>query len=203
MKPLFILPAAPRAPRPASRTASAVIITAASALLLAACSGSPSSGGSANTGGSTNAGGSQSSQLLAFSHCMRSHGVSNFPDAVGADKFPGAQQLKVSDTQYQAALNNCRHLLPNSGNSPDQAQLQQQQAGLLPFSRCMRSHGIPNWPDPTISTNSRGNTGVVFNVLGRQGLDRGGIDSPRVLAAEHQCKQLLPSNFDHFRFEEN
>ena len=95
---------------PAARTAAAIIATAL-ALLAAACSGSSSSTG---PGGSSNAGGSASSALLAFSQCMRSNRVPNFPDpqATGGTKFPDAQQLGVSSSQYQAAENNCQHLLP-------------------------------------------------------------------------------------------
>jgi hypothetical protein len=81
-----------------------------------ATQGNPSSIGA---GRSSNAGGSQTSQLLAFARCMRSHGVPNFPDLNSSDKFPGAQQLGVSSSQYQAAMNACQHLLPNGGNAPN------------------------------------------------------------------------------------
>ncbi len=100
-----------RARASTARTAAAIIATAALALL-AACGGSASSTGS---GGSSNAGGAANSPLLAFSQCMRSHGVRNFPDpdpGVGSAKFPSAQQLGVSSPHYQAAENGCQHLLP-------------------------------------------------------------------------------------------
>ena len=60
------------------RTAAAVIATAALAFLAAACGGSGSStghGGSANAAGSTT-----SASYVAYSACMRSHGVPNYPD---------------------------------------------------------------------------------------------------------------------------
>jgi hypothetical protein len=171
-----------------ARTAAAIIATAAIALLAAACSGSPSSTG---PGGSLDAGGSQTSQLLAFARCMRSQGVPDFPDPSSASKFPGAQQLGVSSSQYQAAMNACQHLLPNGGSAPNQTELQQEENAELPFSRCMRSHGISDWPDPSIYTNTDGETAVVFNFLDTS-LDGDGFDSPQVQAASNACQHLLP-----------
>jgi hypothetical protein len=181
-----------RRPRPrAARTAAAIIATAGLALLAAACSSSPSSTGSSNgSGGSSNAGGSQT-QLIAFAHCMRSNGVPSFPDPNNSVKFPGAQQLGVSGSQYQAAMNACKHLLPKGGSAPSQAELQQERTALLPFAQCMRSHGVPDWPDPTIYTNPDGDTAVVFNFIGT-GLDGNGFDSPQVQAKINICQHLLP-----------
>jgi hypothetical protein len=88
--------------RPA-RTAAAVVATAVLALLAVACSGGSSPAGS---GGSPNAGGSLSSPSpLAFSRCMRSHGVPHFPDPAISGQVPkfSAQTLSVSSSQLQAA----------------------------------------------------------------------------------------------------
>jgi len=60
----------------------------------------------------------------------------------------------------------CRHLLPNGGNVPDQAALQQDLTALRGFAQCMRSHGVPNWPDPT--TGPDGNPD--FNLVGIRGI---------------------------------
>jgi hypothetical protein len=71
-------------PRPA-RTAAAIIATAALALL-AACSGSPSPAGSR---GSPAAGGSAAApSAVGYSHCMRAHGVPNYPDPPAAGRSP-------------------------------------------------------------------------------------------------------------------
>lgn len=133
-------------PRPA-RTAAAIIVTAALALLTAACGGSPSPTGS---GGSRGAAGSANSQkILAFSRCVRSHGVPNFPDPNSSGVLPKTQvaQLAASSPQFPAAHRACEHLLPNGGQ-PTQAQVQQAWNDMRNFARCMRSHGVPNWPDP-------------------------------------------------------
>ena len=133
-------------PRPA-HTAAAMIATAALALLAAACSHSPSSAG---PGGSPNAGGSaNSTSAVAFSHCMRSHGVPNFPDPNSSGVLPKSQmaQLMAGSPMFPAAHRACEHLLPNGGQ-PTQAQVQQAWNDMRNFARCMRSHGVPNWPDP-------------------------------------------------------
>ena len=90
------------------------------------------------------AGGTTSSQLLAFFHCVRCHGVANYPDPISSGTLPTAtsQQLGDSSSKAQAAENACQHLLPNGNGGPSQAQLQQYRNSLLPHARCMRSHGL-------------------------------------------------------------
>ena len=185
-----------RRPRPpAARTAAALIAAAALVLLAAACSSSPSSSGS---GGSTNAGGSASSgaansQLVAFSHCMRSHGVPSFPDpqpgATNA-KFLSAQQLGVSSSQYQSAENACQHLLPvGIDDRFPPAEVQLLLPGMREFSQCMRSHGVPNWPDPTVDSEGRPD----FPLSGVPGHDRNYWRSAQVMTIDGECHHLLPS----------
>lgn len=168
---------------PAARTATAVIATAGLALLAAAC-GSPSptsSGGSANAAGSVS---SQSphSQTLAYSQCMRSNGLSGFPDppATGKPRFPTAQELGVSDSQYQTANNACQHLLPNGGNAPSQTQVEQYRSGMLRYAQCMRAHKISNFPDP----DSQGHLD-----LQGAGVD---VNSAQFNTAYQACQSKLP-----------
>jgi hypothetical protein len=158
-----------RRPRPSTARMAAAIIAMAALALLAACSGSPSStaaGGSPSiaAGGSPNAGDSSSSpSAVAYSGCMRSHGVPNYPDPSGGSLPKGdARAFGVSSTVFSAAQAACHHLLPNAGSFQEQASLcslngdcppavvQQMMAIDLKFAQCMRSHGVPNWPDPTI-----------------------------------------------------
>ena len=82
---------------------------------------------------------------------MRSRGVPNYPDpdSSGGIAKETAQQLGVSSSQLQAALNACQHLLPNTGNIDDNpAALNQWWSQMLHFAQCMHSHGVPNWPNP-------------------------------------------------------
>jgi hypothetical protein len=89
---------------------------------------------------------------------MRSHGVVSYPDPSSSGKLPGVtpQQLGVSRSTYQAAESACGHLLPNGGGGPTPAQMQQQRNALLPYARCMRAHGVSNFPDP----DSRGHLDI-------------------------------------------
>jgi hypothetical protein len=159
---------------PAARTAVAIIATAGLALLAAACGGSPGSHvaqlGStttqpASSSGSSNAELAPSSQVLAYSHCMRSHGVSSFPDPNSSEEFDKAKvaaaSSKVGSSRFQAAQTACRPVLPTSGSlqqREDQciqnkycppALLQQMLNADRKLAQCMRSHGVSNFPDPT------------------------------------------------------
>ncbi len=91
---------------------------------LAACGG-PSTPGVAtgsttatSTGANSSAHGSTGATgLLAYSSCVRSHGVPNFPDPASGGGIPKetAQQLGVGLSRLQAAQNDCKHLLPAGG----------------------------------------------------------------------------------------
>ena len=175
-----------RASPPAARIAAAIIATAGLALLVSACgSGSPST---TVAGRSSTARGSANSQLVAFSRCMRSNRVPNFPDPQRGQtnaKFPGAQQLRVSSSQYLAAEGACAHLLPNAGQATPAASAQMLSKMVL-FSQCMRSHGVPNWPDPTSGPD--GTPG--FNLVGINGIPE--QSSPEFQNAIHECGHLVP-----------
>jgi hypothetical protein len=137
-----------------------VIAAAVLALLAAACSASPSSSGA----GSPGAGDSSSSpSAVAYSHCMRSHGVPNYPDpSNGQLPKGGAQAFGVSSSVFSAAQSACQNLLPDAGSFQEQASqctlagdcppavVQQMMTTDRKFAQCMRSHGVPNWPDPTL-----------------------------------------------------
>lgn len=125
-----------------TRTAAAVITTAGLPLLAAACSGSADSHVAQH--GSTGA--------LTFSRCMRSHGVSKYPDPTSSGQIPkplaAAAAQEVSSSQLQAAARACQHQLPNGGSGMTPAQVQQMREQALRFSRCIRAHGVRNYPDP-------------------------------------------------------
>jgi hypothetical protein len=164
------------AQRPAARTTS-VIIATAGVVLLAACSGGGSSNGS---GGPPQAEGSSSSpSAVAFSACMRTHGVSYFPDPDSSGAIPKVvpQQLGVSSSRLQQAQNTCAYLL-----QPAEAQVQQTLSGMLDFARCMRSHGVHDWPDPTTDSDGQ----AVFDLQGRIN-----PDTPQMGTTSDECSHLL------------
>ena len=191
-----------RARPPVPRTTAAVIATAALALLAAGCGGSPSSAGS---GGSPAAGWSAGpTSAVAYSHCVRGHGVPSYPDPGGGGTLAkvGAQQLGVSNSRLQAARGACQHLLPASGASLDANSLRQceltgdcpqalvQQALTVgrTIARCMRSHGVANWPDPT--TDSEGRPG--FD-LSAHGFSRQQAHSPQIRVKVSECGHGMPT----------
>jgi ABC-type transport system involved in multi-copper enzyme maturation permease subunit len=116
-----------------------------------ASAGSPASGGGASSPAN---GESTEQQLLAYARCMRSHGVPNFPDPSGGGAITKQAAVRafkaVSNAQAQAAQTACEHLQPNGGQ-PSRAELAQHLGDLLAFAGCIRTHGIPNFPDPTSS----------------------------------------------------
>jgi hypothetical protein len=105
-------------------------------LALVACG---SSGTSHRTVGSI-------SPRLAFANCIRSHGVPNFPDG------PNIPDALATSPAFKSAAQACRkYLQPGAGphgGIPESMRLR-----LLHHAVCMRAHGVPNYPDPTIPSH--------------------------------------------------
>ena len=178
-----------RAWAPAARIAAAVIATVGLALPVAAWGGSASStsrGGSPNERGVALAQSTNAQKALAYSRCMRSHGVRNFPDPNSSGAIPKIswQQLGVSSTVFLSAQNHCRYLLPNGGSGPSQTQVRQIMSGLLKFAQCMRSHGVSNWPDPVIDAGGN----PEFYLAGKINQN-----SPQIKSKINECVHWIPS----------
>jgi hypothetical protein len=128
---------------------------AGTALLAAACSGTP-----AET--DTFAPGATYAQTLAFAKCMRANGVPNFPDPDRQGNFNNAtiQALENNGSQERNALHQCRSVLPNADTGLTVTQVQQIQEqnlrNAVQGARCMRTHGITNFPDPVGTTQASG-----------------------------------------------
>jgi hypothetical protein len=160
-------------------------VTATAGLALVAACGGPSSTGSA---GAPDAGGATSTaaQAVAYTQCMRSHGVPEYPgpDSSGQlQKIRSGQQVGVSDGQLSTASNACQSLWPYQALTP--AQQQQELTDDLTFAQCMRSHGVPTLPDP-VATD--GQVKFVISVS-RDGFNP---DSPQILAKARACQHVLP-----------
>jgi hypothetical protein len=187
-----------------SGPASATAIGAAVMVLgVAACGGSNSprvaSIGSPAGGTSAASSGSVTHSPLAFSRCMRAHGVVNFPDPGSNGQVPKttAQQLGVSSTQLMSAQRACQPLLPATGGSLATSLRQCEEQGNCPpaivqqvmtqlrkFSQCMRSHGIPKWPDPVIDAQGKPEVIIKPWLLGVN------PDSNQVNSVMDQCRQV-------------
>jgi hypothetical protein len=168
------------------RTAFALAFFAAAAgafaLVAAGCGGSPS-------GHPAQRSQTQPSGAIAFSGCMRSHGVANFAEPTSSGQLPKetSEQLGVSSSQFQTAQNACRHLLANGGQ-PTQAALQQSWSDFLSFARCMRRHGVANWPDPTRYPQHPDRPTFDLQAVGVE------PNSPPISTKIHDCMPLLHGN---------
>jgi hypothetical protein len=162
----------------------AVIVAAIGAvLLLTACGG-----GSHPASISANAGTPANAEAVAFSRCMRSHGVSNFPDPDRSGLWPKSQvELTVSNPRFQTATQTCGRLLPDGGPgvAPSPPVEQEIQSDMLKFARCMRSKGVTNWPDPTLDQGR-----AIFNP------QAAGIDpnSPQISTKMLVCEHVFPQS---------
>jgi hypothetical protein len=159
------------------RRARVLAVMAGIVMLAAACGGSPSS--TSGTGASA-----QFQQNLAFAQCMRSHGLPNFPDPNANGQGFGNQQQanqEHSDPHFGTAFSACQHLLPSTPSSPG-TKVIPSQAQLVRFAQCMRSHGVPNYPDP----NPNGGLGAALAQLGIN------PNSPQFQAPLRTCNRLVP-----------
>jgi hypothetical protein len=133
-----------------------IAVAVVSAAALAGCGGSTG----APSGTVTNAGspsGKSSTQALTFARCMRSHGVSNFPDpnGNGIQITPAIAQSPA----FPSAQKACKQYLPNGGAPPVTAP--GDRAAALALAKCMRTHGVPDFPDPLTSVPSSPPSGAV------------------------------------------
>ncbi len=89
--------------------------------------------------------------FLAFSECMRSHGMTAFPDPQPSGGIGlGGTGINLAAPVFEAAQAACRKLLPVGGPSAHASEQQKQQ--MFATSVCMRSHGVSRFPDPTPRT---------------------------------------------------
>jgi hypothetical protein len=185
-----------------ARALAAVLASALALALAAACGGSPGASGatgvaslrSPGTGSGVEASGSLTGsggvyqQELAYSQCMRAHGLADFPDPqIQADgtvarriEVQQGSDLDPATPRFQAAEKACRSLAPAAPQGQLTQQQAQQQAQALQYARCMRAHGVPTFPDPDFSH------GISFG-------DNGTYDpnAPSFQAADHACGSLL------------
>jgi hypothetical protein len=84
---------------------------------------------------------------------MRSHGVANFPDPKSDGQLTIAGTgIDTNSPAFKGAQNACQSLMPGGGalgSSGQKSDMSRAQG--LTLARCMRSHGVPNFPDPNAS----------------------------------------------------
>ena len=128
------------------------------------------------------------SSSLAFSACMRSHGVHNFPDPSAGSN---GQQVTIqqgsgidpNSPAFQAAQRSCQSLLPAGKTAGGGSVSPAERARILRYAACIRTHGVPNYPDPTFNGNA-----IDFGNLS------GFADLPQYQSALRACASLNPMN---------
>jgi hypothetical protein len=167
-----------RRSRPLSR---AVPMAGALALTVLAAGCGSSNGPSSSTASS----GGPLATALAYTRCMRGHGIHDFPDPTtppgGGVTFQSnggaGSDLNQNNPTFQAASQACRTLSPGGHQAPTAPT--RQIAEEVKWARCRRSHGVPGFPDPN----------------GNGAIDSAKLNptSPAFQKASAACKSLQPS----------
>ena len=122
---------------------------------------------------------------------MRANGVPNFPDlrsnGIRIEGTTGqtlsVNGVSVNGPAFLTARQKCeRYTTHGQGNPTRNAQ---DAAGALQFARCMRSHGVPNFPDPKVIGNPSGNEQIYQPGIVLQ-------QSPAFQAAAKDCGGFNP-----------
>ncbi len=205
--PLEVRATIPVRPRRAVCAAGAALLLA-SALVAGCGGGSPGAGvaslgshtsqahssasaAAASSNGTNSANGGQeaspASQAIAYTDCMHAHGVPNFP-APQVTEHGNSTSIKMAvpvgvgkNPRFKSASEACRKLLPGGGPSSQAPLTPVQQEQYLRAAACIRSHGLPNFPDPTFSGDEVH--------IDHQQLNE---SSPAFKTAVHDCESLIP-----------
>jgi hypothetical protein len=162
-----------------------VIAVAAFSLLAAGCGGGGSPGVASVSSSTTDA---MTNGALALARCMRSHGLPNWPDPTSSGVFDKStlRQLGYIVSRVRAVEDGaCNHLL--GASSQGQTITLADRADYLKAAACMRSHGIPDFPDPTFQNNN-----VQTNIP--SSLDQA---SSQFKSAAAICTKLIPAGLPY------
>jgi hypothetical protein len=117
---------------------------------------------------------------------MRAHGVPKFPDpnpdggiAINAGKGSG---LDPQSPQWKAAEAACKQYAPRGGAPVDPKTAADQQRQFLAYAKCMRDHGITNFPDPKFD-----GSGVTLSLPSSIN-----PNSTKFKAADKACQSVMP-----------
>lgn len=186
------------------------------ALVAAGCGGSKSPSvanlettASSSAASSTNVSGGASTVGVATSHsatssraglasCLTAHG---FQSAVGSAATAANSSVSIggvvvsgnvdpNSPQFQAAMQACRKYLPAGPPPLSQAEQAAAAKAMEAFASCMRTRGVPSFPDP----NSQG----LIPFAAMNGIDP---SSPLVLTAFRACEPLEPKVGPRIEFE--
>jgi hypothetical protein len=150
-----------------------VVVLASASLALAGCGGSSSPGvahlspekdsvgtSSGGRGSSPESTASHEQAMVTFAKCMRASGVSNFPDPSSGGRITVPTATNPAAPLFKTAQAKCQKLLPGGGLPGSEPSSPHALAHWLNVSRCMRKHGIHDFPDPTTSVPSKPPAGI-------------------------------------------
>ena len=145
----------------------------------------------------------RTAQAVAFSKCMRGHGLTNFPDVVLGQGIPIQDELDgsvailvggvpqpVSAPKLNVALKACARYMIDLMASPVGSGLTPAtiQHAAVQTAECFRRDGVPNYPDPpALGTQQE------VHMSPRARARSAGIDiaSPAFVAASKKCGSIL------------
>ena len=155
----------------------AALVGLGCSLVLADC-GAAAAGTGTGTG---TAGSGGANPALKYAQCMRAHGVTNFPDPSpsggGIDIGPGSG-INPQSPVFGSAQQACAKIGGPGG--PGHPVTASQHQRLLALSQCMRTHGVPGFPDPVFPATG----GATIQLQRGSGVDP---TSPAFQAASRTC----------------
>jgi hypothetical protein len=149
---------------------------------ISACGASAPAGTGSGSAGGGDPTATAHEEAVRFAECIRSNGVSEFPDPDASGQFaygiPSySSPLDPSSAAWQHAIGACKTLEPArfipTSFTPKQL------SARLKFAQCVRANGVPNFPDPTA-------TGPLVDVSN-------GSSIPGLNATIRKCIRLNPA----------
>lgn len=132
------------------RSPLAALALIAMTTLIGAC-GSSAPAGPGTGSDSANSTAANAQKAVKFAECMRSNGVSEFPDPGPSGSFTidgvvNGSSLDPNGPAFKRAINACKGLEPAGFTGSKRSASQTQ--GALEFAQCIRAHGVKDFPDP-------------------------------------------------------
>jgi hypothetical protein len=152
-----------------------------SALAVAAC------GGNAGAASETDSRAAAREAALKFAQCMREHGV-DMPDpgSGGRQVFKVGPGEDTTPEEMESAQKACQKyqdkIKPKEMSEEDQQKFRE---AALAHARCMRDHGIENFPDPTFDEDG----GAQIRLDKRSGINP---ESSKFQEAQKACESKMP-----------
>jgi hypothetical protein len=163
----------------------AAALLAACALLATACGGNEAADG-ATSGADRESKAREAA--LKYAQCMREHGV-DMPDPQFSDGGGVLQRGPDGDTPREKARDAeqaCRkHMEEAEPPKLSEEQQEEFKQAALAHARCMREHGIENFPDPTFGGDGR----VTQRLEKGSGIDP---EDASFKKAEEACQDTMP-----------